>query len=177
MRNWKMEGRRWKVEDNLTFTIYHLPFFRSETRDYLPDFICHLGIVGRSFLESRQSPVNSRKYKTVWKMEDRRWKMSEHRTGFNIFSFLNSKFYILYSKSACGRAVHSLRKTAGISASFIPSPAFCTHFVRRLWLTYVYYPLVVPRCFPQDILDFPSVNSLLYPLPTGLTIRATSNVN
>ena len=115
-----------------------------------------------------------------WKIEDNLviniYQLSNIRKSYidSIRSFLPSTFYLLPSKLACGWAVYSLRMTTRISAVFIPSPAFCTHFVRRLWLTNVYYPLVIPASFPQKFFAFPSVNYLLYPLPTGLTIRATS---
>ena len=109
-----------------------------------------------------------------WKIEDRRWKMEDVELiiiGFT--SLLSSTFYLLSSKMGCGWAVYSLRIAGRISALFIPSPGFCTHFVRSLWLTNAYYPLLVPSLYPQNITDFPSVNRLLSPLPTGLTIRAT----
>lgn len=71
----------------------------------------------------------------------------------------------------CGRAVYSLRTHGRTSQSFIPSPANCINFVRRLWVSNVRFPRVIQPTYPLFFTRFVSVNSDLCTLPTGLTIR------
>lgn len=85
--------------------------------------------------------------------------------------FLNTFFFILAPILGCGRSVYSLRMGASTSLAFIPSPDFCINFVRRLWVSTVRYPRVIPATYPLIFRRFVSVNSDLCTLPTGLTIR------
>ncbi|MDQ5885608.1 MAG: hypothetical protein QG628_5 [Patescibacteria group bacterium] len=83
----------------------------------------------------------------------------------------STKYYILNTFSGCGRAVYSLRTLGRTSQSFIPSPAFCIHFVRSLWVSKGLYTRVIQPTYPLLKSCFVSVNSDLCTLPTGLTIR------
>jgi hypothetical protein len=88
-------------------------------------------------------------------------------------SFHYSFYYLLSTKMVCGWAVHSLRTAMSISRGFIPSPAFCINFVRRVCVTYGHYTQVIRRVFPQNNSELTSVITYLYPSSTYLTIRAT----
>jgi len=78
----------------------------------------------------------------------------------------------ILTNSICVQAVHGLRTGRRISSLLVPSPAFCTHFVRSLWLSSRRFTQVILGTYPLLFGRFQSVNSVLYTLPTDLTIKA-----
>ena len=70
----------------------------------------------------------------------------------------------------CGQLVQQTWIARSITLVVIPSPIFCTHFVRNLWVSKRVFTRLVPVSFPRKNTRFFPVNQNLYSLPTGLTI-------
>ena len=79
---------------------------------------------------------------------------------------MHSKNVVLY----CGQAVQRIWTVCSITTSFVPSPAFCTHFVRSLCVNSGTFALLMPLSFTRLIVGFFPVSNDLYSLPTGPTI-------
>lgn len=88
-------------------------------------------------------------------------------------SFVTSHQYSLLLPTflGCVQAVYKQRTSGRINHIFIPFSDFCTNFVRNLWLSFGYYTRVILATYPLLFPTFVSVNTDLYPLPTGLTIN------
>lgn len=74
---------------------------------------------------------------------------------------------------SCGRAVERQRINIVQLPRLIHSTAFCTHFVRRLWVRRVHYAQLIRSSKPQAKDLNQSVTAQLYPLSTGLTIKTS----
>jgi len=72
--------------------------------------------------------------------------------------------------SYCGQAVQRIWTVCSITTSFVPSPAFCTHFVRSLCVNSGAFTRLMPLSFTPLSASYFPVNSDLYSLPTGPTI-------
>ena len=73
----------------------------------------------------------------------------------------------------CGKAVQQDWIDRSINQVIIPSPTFCTHFVRNVWVNKRFFTRLIPGSFPRIYSALFPVNSYLYSLPTGLTISTT----
>ena len=60
---------------------------------------------------------------------------------------MHSKNVVLY----CGQAVQRIWTVCSITTSFVPSPAFCTHFVRSLCVNSGTFTLLMPLSFTRLI--------------------------
>lgn len=107
-------------------------------------------------------------------MTSRSGSMPRHGHQSLVTSLLSKGLYIvvvllatsdwrLVTFPSCGRLVGNLRTALRTTARFVPSPNFCTNFVRSLWVNYTFSTRVMRTACAHFYYEFLSVSSLLVP--------------